>query len=152
MTKTGIVLVSSVSIIRADKVLIIKENKPSVRNKWNFPGGRIEPGEDILDAARREVKEETGYDVKLIGTTGIYNFISNTNNQVIMFHFTGEIIGGSLQLDDIEISECKWIMASDLLIPNLYEIRGEDVIEQIVENLIIGKNHSLSLYNQKLGM
>jgi 8-oxo-dGTP diphosphatase len=152
MTKTGIVLVASVSIIRANKVLIIKENKPSVRNKWNFPGGRIEPGEDILDAARREVKEETGYDVKLTGTTGIYNFISNTNNQVIMFHFTGEIIGGSLQLDDIEISECKWIMASDLLILNLYEIRGADVIKQIVENLINGKNHSLSLYNPILGM
>jgi 8-oxo-dGTP diphosphatase len=46
----------------------------SVRNKWNFPSGRIELGEDILDAARREVKEETGYDVKITGTTGIYNF------------------------------------------------------------------------------
>ncbi len=44
MTQNGIVLVASVSIIREDQVLIIKENKPSVRNKWNFPGGRIEPG------------------------------------------------------------------------------------------------------------
>ncbi|TDF93042.1 NUDIX hydrolase [Paenibacillus piri] len=150
MMKTSIVLVASVSIVRDNKVLIIKENKPSIRNKWNFPGGRIEPGEDILDAAHREVKEETGYDVKLTGTTGIYNFISDTNNQVIMFHFTGEIIGGSLQLDDIEINEYKWIMASDLLIPNLYEIRGADVIKQIVENLINGKNHPVSLYNPKL--
>ncbi len=152
MTQTGIVLVASVSIIQADKVMIIKENKPSVRNKWNFPGGRIEPGEDILDAARREVNEETGYDVKLTGTTGIYNFISNTNIQVIMFHFTGEIIGGSLQLDDIEISDSKWIVASDLLIPNLYEIRGADVIKQIAENLILRKNHPLTLYNPKLVM
>ncbi|GIP36098.1 NUDIX hydrolase [Paenibacillus sp. J2TS4] len=151
MKQSGIVLVASVSIFREDKVLIIKENKPAVRNKWNFPGGRIESGEDILDAARREVKEETGYDVKLTGTTGIYNFISSTNNQVIMFHFTGEIIGGSLQLEDSEISDYKWIMASDLLIPNLYEIRGVDVIKQITENLITGKNYSLSLYNQKLG-
>ncbi len=41
MTKSGIILVTSVSVIRANKILIIKENKPSVRNKWNFPGGRI---------------------------------------------------------------------------------------------------------------
>ncbi|CAG7638944.1 NUDIX hydrolase [Paenibacillus allorhizosphaerae] len=150
MTQTGMILVVSVSIIRADKVLIIKENKPSVRNKWNFPGGRIEPGEDILDAARREVKEETGYDVKLTGTTGIYNFISSETDQVILFHFIGEIAGGSLQLQDTEISDCKWVTASDLLIPNLYAIRGEAVMKQIVENLIVGTNHSLSMYNHKL--
>jgi 8-oxo-dGTP diphosphatase len=148
MTQTGIILVVSVSIFREDKVLIIKENKPSVRNKWNFPSGRIEPGEDILDAARREVKEETGYDVKLTGTTGIYNFISSTNDQVILFHFTGEIIGGSLQLEANEIIDCKWIMTSDLLIPDLNEIREADVIKQIAENLIIGKSHSLTFYNQ----
>jgi 8-oxo-dGTP diphosphatase len=150
MTQTGMVLVVSVSIIREDKVLIIKENKPSVRNQWNFPSGRIEPGEDILDAARREGKEETGYEVKLTGTTGIYNFISGTNNQVILFHFTGEIIGGSLQLDANEIIDSKWILTSDLLIPDLNEIREVEVIKQIAENLIMGKNHSLTIYNQNL--
>ncbi|MGM0885079.1 MAG: NUDIX hydrolase [Bacillota bacterium] len=152
MTQTGIVLVVSVSIFKAEKVLIIKENKASVRNKWNFPGGRIEPGEDIQDAARREVKEETGYDVKLTGTTGIYNFISDINKQVILFHFTGEIIGGTLQLEENEISDSKWIMVSDLLIPNLYEIRGSSVIKQIVENLLNRKNYSLTVYNPKLDM
>jgi 8-oxo-dGTP pyrophosphatase MutT (NUDIX family) len=150
MTQPGIVLVVSVSILQANKVLIIKENKPLVRNMWNFPGGRIEPGEDILEAARREVKEETGYDINLTGTTGIYNFISNTNNQVCMFHFTGEITGGSLQLDGDEVSDCEWIMVSDLLIPNLYEIRGEAVVKQITENLINGKIHTLSFYNPKI--
>lgn len=145
------VLVVSVSVIRADKVLIIQENKSSVRNKWNFPGGRIEPGEDILDAARREVKEETGYDIHLTGTTGIYNFfVSSTHTQVILFHFIGEIIGGSLQLEDNKIKDSRWIPASDLLIPNLYEIREIDVIKQITENLTRGKIHSLALYNPTL--
>ncbi|MCZ8517778.1 NUDIX domain-containing protein [Paenibacillus filicis] len=150
MPQTGIVLVASVSIIREDKVLIIKENKLIARNKWNFPSGRIEPGEDILDAARREVKEETGYDVTLTGTTGVYNFISSTNNQVIMFHFTGEIIGGALQLEENEIIDSKWIAVSDLLIPDLHEFRAAVVIKQIAENLVNGKNYSLSLYNTKL--
>ena len=44
----GIVLVSSVSILHKGKVLIIKENKPSVQNKWNFPSGRVEYGETIM--------------------------------------------------------------------------------------------------------
>ncbi|MDQ1914318.1 NUDIX domain-containing protein [Paenibacillus sp. GD4] len=95
MTKSGIVLVASVSVLCVNKVLLIKENKPPVRDKWNFPGGRIEQDEDILDAARREVKEETGYDV---------------------------------------------------------DIRGANVFKQIIENIMNGKIHSLSLYNPKLGL
>jgi 8-oxo-dGTP diphosphatase len=150
VTQNGIVLVVSVSIIREDKVLMVKENKASVKNKWNFPSGRIEYGEDILDAARREAKEETGYDVRLTGTTGIYNFISSSNHQVILFHFTGEIIGGSLQLDASEIIDSKWLAPSDLLIPDLIELRDKEVIKQITENLISEKEFSLTLFKRNL--
>ena len=81
MTQNEIVLVVSTSILQEGKVLMIKENKPIVKNKWNFPSGRVEKGEDILAAACREVKEETGLDVNLTHTTGIYNFASSTDHQ-----------------------------------------------------------------------
>lgn len=150
MTQAGMVLVVSVSIIRDDKVLIIQENKPSARLQWNFPSGRMEQGEDILEAARREVREETGYDVLLTGTTGIYHFISSTNYQVILFHFTGEIVGGALQLEANEIIDCRWIETSDLLIPDRILLREADVMKQIANNLIRGKVHTLALFNQAL--
>ncbi|MEK4434106.1 NUDIX hydrolase [Paenibacillus sp. FSL K6-2862] len=150
MTQNGIVLVVSVSIIHEDKLLMIKENKATVRNTWNFPSGRIEYHEDILEAARREAKEETGYDVKLTATTGIYNFMSSTNHQVILFHFIGEIIGGSLQLDKAEIIDSKWIAPADLLIPDFLELRDKEVIKRITQNLISQKEYSLSLFNSSL--
>lgn len=86
MIQNEIVLVVSVSIVRDNQVLMIKENKPSAIDKWNFPSGRIEKKEDILLAACREVKEETGLEVNLQYTTGVYNFISASNDQVILFH------------------------------------------------------------------
>lgn len=147
MSQNGIVLVVSVSILRDDEVLIIKENKPTATNKWNFPGGRVEYGEDILDAARREVKEETGFDVKLTGTTGVYNFISNTNNQVILFHFTAKVTGGSLNLADDEISDSKWVKVKDLIKFADEELREPRVLKQIIGNLLNGEPHSISLYN-----
>jgi 8-oxo-dGTP pyrophosphatase MutT (NUDIX family) len=147
VTQNGIVLVVSVSILHEDKLLMIRENKASVKNTWNFPSGRIEYGEDILEATRREAKEETGYDVKITATTGIYNFMSSTNHQVLLFHFTGEIIGGSLQLNASEIIDSKWIAPTDLLIPDLLELRDKELIEQITENLISQNEYPLALFN-----
>lgn len=151
MTQNGIVLVVSVSIMSEGKVLMIKENKASVRNKWNFPSGRIEYGEDILEAACREAKEETGYDIRLTGTTGVYNFISSSNHQVILFHFIGEITGGSLQLDTTEINDSKWLSPKDLLIPSVVKLRDKEVINEIVENLISEKEFPLALYGKLRG-
>lgn len=43
-----------------DKVLLVQEAKPECRGRWYLPAGRMEPGESIVAAMRREVKEETG--------------------------------------------------------------------------------------------
>jgi 8-oxo-dGTP diphosphatase len=150
MSQDGIVLVASVSIFVNDKVLIIKENKPSAVDKWNFPSGHIEYGEDILYSARREVKEETGLDIKLIGTTGVYNFISSTDNQVIKFHFIGEVTGGTLNLEEDEIIDSKWIKVNDLLAFENQSLREPHVIKQIIDNLLEENIYSISVFNEQL--
>lgn len=151
MTQNGIVLVVSVSIFKDGEVLMIKENKPSAMNKWNFPSGRIESGEDILYAARREVKEETGFDVELTSTTGIYNFISSAGNQVVLFHFTGEVTGGSLDIKEDEIIDYKWLNMSDLVNFDNEELRDAGVIKQIGNSLVNKSFHSVNIFNQQLG-
>lgn len=150
MSQNGIVLVASVSIFSDDKVLIIRENKPTAFNKWNFPGGHIEYGEDILYSARREVKEETGFDVNLIGTTGVYNFISSSNNQVILFHFIGEVTGGSLNLEEDEITDSKWIKINELVTFENEDLRDPNAIRQIIDNLLKENFHSISVFNKQL--
>ncbi|MFD6440413.1 NUDIX hydrolase [Peribacillus sp. NPDC060186] len=152
MTQNGIVLVVSVSIIKNNEVFIIKENKPSDINKWNFPSGRIEQGEDILVAACREVKEETGYEVKLSKTTGIYNFISSTNHQIILFHFIGEVIGGSLNLEESEIIDSKWITITELMKLENQELRNAGVIKQITEALLSQKVYPTTFFKEKLSI
>jgi 8-oxo-dGTP diphosphatase len=150
MAQNGTVLVVSVSIVKDDEVLMIKENKLNAVNKWNFPSGRMEPKEDILNAACREIKEETGLDVELTNTTGIYNFVSSSGNQVILFHFTGEITGGSLHLEEKEIIDCGWFKVIDLQNFNAIELREADVIKQIANNLIEKNFHSINLFNQQI--
>ncbi|NHC42125.1 NUDIX hydrolase [Bacillus sp. MM2020_1] len=151
MDQNGIVLVVSVSIFKGEEALMIKENKPFAMNKWNFPSGRIESSEDILYAARREAKEETGLDVELTSTTGIYNFISSAGNQVILFHFIGEVSGGSFNLEEDEIIDSKWVKMLDLVDIDNEELRDASVIKQIINNLVIKNFYSINIFNQQLG-
>ncbi|HEU5141269.1 MAG TPA: NUDIX domain-containing protein [Bacillales bacterium] len=150
MSQKGMVLVASVSILSDDKVLMIRENKPTAFNKWNFPGGHIEYGEDILYSARREVKEETGFDVNLTGTTGVYNFISSSNDQVILFHFIGEVTGGSLNLEEDEITDSKWIKINELIKFENEDLRDPNALKQIIDNLLKENFHSISAFNKQL--
>ncbi|GIO90949.1 MULTISPECIES: NUDIX hydrolase [Paenibacillus] len=149
MADNGRVMVVNVSIVHEDRVLLIQENKPLVRHKWSFPGGRIEKGEPIQAAAVREVKEETGYDVRLTGTTGVYEFISSLNSHVVLFHFVGEMAGEALRPAPDEIQDSRWVRLQDLTSGHI-DYRDAGVMRQISDNLLAGNILPLTVFNPSL--
>lgn len=50
----------SVAIVRGDKVLLVKRARPPSQGLYAYPGGKVEPGETLSQAAARELEEETG--------------------------------------------------------------------------------------------
>jgi ADP-ribose pyrophosphatase YjhB (NUDIX family) len=72
---------------------------------WCLPGGRVENGESIAQAAVREVKEETGLDVELIRLVGIYsrpNWAEGGDHVVV---FAARPTGGILEVQESEVTE-----------------------------------------------
>ena len=53
--------------LKGDAVLLIRRGTPPRQGEWSLPGGRIEPGERLAEAALRELREETGVEAELIG-------------------------------------------------------------------------------------
>jgi 8-oxo-dGTP diphosphatase len=53
--------------LRGDSVLLIRRGTPPRLGEWSLPGGRIDPGERAVDAALRELREETGVEAEITG-------------------------------------------------------------------------------------
>ena len=61
--------------LREDEVLLIRRGTPPRQGEWSLPGGRIEPGERAVDAALRELREETGVEAEIIGLLDVVDGI-----------------------------------------------------------------------------
>ena len=69
----NIVGVSGVILNSSGEVLLIRTAKAG----WELPGGRVEPGEDLIAALRREALEETGYMVEPVRLCGVYAVVAH---------------------------------------------------------------------------
>lgn len=63
----------SVALVNDGKLLMVREGKPSMLNKWNLPGGHAERGEHVVEGALRELVEETGVVSVAAGVLGVFS-------------------------------------------------------------------------------
>lgn len=76
----------SVALFRNGRVLLIQRGQPPAEGLWSLPGGHIEPGEPALEAARRELREETGLAAQLLGVSDAVEVIHRDENSRVTFH------------------------------------------------------------------
>ncbi|MEM1931395.1 MAG: NUDIX hydrolase [Sulfolobales archaeon] len=74
-------------LVQNDKVLLIKRKYPPAAGKWSLPGGVIEPGEGLADAAKRELKEETDLEAEPLGVLWVLNNVVLDSNGKVKYHY-----------------------------------------------------------------
>lgn len=117
------------------KLLMVQEAQKKCYGQWNFPAGHLDENEDVFEGAKRETKEETGYEVKLTSILSIQNYINKKNEQIIRINFNAEIISGEIEFDKEEILNVKWIPLEELNNMDDEKIRAVDTIRDIVNDI-----------------
>ncbi len=85
------------TIIGGGGVLLVRRAIEPGYGKWVFPGGYVDRGEVVEDAARREAREEVGLEVRLDRLVGVYSYPGRTPIVVV---YAATPTGGTLALDD----------------------------------------------------
>lgn len=77
-----------VVVLRDDAVLLIRRARPPREGQWSLPGGAQKTGESVVQAALREVREETGVDVEVRGLLDVIDSIQEDPDGRVRYHYT----------------------------------------------------------------
>lgn len=66
---------ASTAVFRGRDVLLVQRGKGALQGYWSLPGGHVEPGETVREAAAREVLEETGVIAEILAFVDLHEVI-----------------------------------------------------------------------------
>ena len=105
-------------VVKDAKALVIKRANDPYKGQWSIPGGRVELGESLVDAVRRELREETGLDVQVGSLIDVFERIQADDAQGVRYHFVivdylCTCIGGTLCAGD-DAADVRWVASEEL--------------------------------------
>jgi ADP-ribose pyrophosphatase YjhB (NUDIX family) len=77
----------SASVFRDGKVLVARRGRPPLAGLWSLPGGLVEPGERLEEAAAREICEETGVSAEIGGIADVIQIILRDEAGAVERHY-----------------------------------------------------------------
>jgi ADP-ribose pyrophosphatase len=105
-------------VFKEGKVLLVLRGKPPAENRWSIPGGCVELGETLQEAAQREIVEETG--IVILAGKPIYTFdvVERDKNGHIRFHYVivdlaADYISGEIRAGDDAV-DVGWVSSRDM--------------------------------------
>ena len=88
---------ASIAVLNQNKVLLVRRGRAPFAGSWSLPGGKIEGAESPRDAARRELKEETGIEADVEGILDRVTVAAPGDNTYRLTVFYGRLTGGVLK-------------------------------------------------------
>jgi ADP-ribose pyrophosphatase len=99
--------------IKNGKILLVKRAFDPGAGKWSIPGGLVEIGEKLSEAAARETEEETGMKVDILELINVFDVIERDDSGKVRYHyvlvdFLSKPVGGEESPSE-EVTDMKWV-------------------------------------------
>lgn len=118
-----------VVIVDCGRLVLVRRGAEPALGKWSFPGGAVELGEAVRDAAIREAKEECGLEVELVKDTPMdaYDILTMDESERLRYHyvllqFLAQPKEGALK-PTIDVTDTRWVP--------LEEVENYDLTESV---------------------
>jgi ADP-ribose pyrophosphatase YjhB (NUDIX family) len=127
-------------ILNRDRILMAQRGREPLKGWWSLPGGLVETGESLEAAVLREVREETGLDIRAAGVVEIFERIVRDARGAPEYHYVlidylCRVTGGELRAGD-DVCAVEWTRRRDLpqlritegtleVIEKAFRVRGE---------------------------
>ncbi len=110
-------------VIHEGRILLVKRASPPGKGFWAIPGGLVELGETVREAAERELLEETGISVRARDAFYLFDFIDRDADGTIRYHyvivdFLADYLGGEPRAAD-DVSDARWLSPAEAAALNL---------------------------------
>ena len=117
------------------RVVLLRRGVEPGMGRWVFPGGYVDRGESVQDAAIRETKEESCLDVRLHSLVGVYSYQRSPNVIVV---YAAEVVGGKLEAGD-ESVEARTFGATEIPWEELAFPSTRDALRDYIRLYLSGK-------------
>jgi 8-oxo-dGTP diphosphatase len=101
------------AVVRGVRVLVVQRGREPSLGRWTLPGGAVDLGERLRDAAAREVREECGIEIDVGDVVAVLDNIVRDEDGAVRYHyaivdFCARYLGGELSPND-ELTGAAWI-------------------------------------------
>ncbi len=103
-------------VFRENQVILVQRGKEPRRGQWGFPGGAVEPGESLREAALRELLEETGVHAESLGMVDVVEVREfdggGRHHHYVLIAMLCRYLSGNLTPGD-DAADCRWVDVPD---------------------------------------
>ena len=100
-------------VLHRGRVLLVRRGGQPSSGKWSLPGGLVELGETTAEAVRREIHEECGIEITVVGVAGVVDRVTRDADGRVRYHYvlvdylawpgSEAIVAGT------DAAECRWV-------------------------------------------